>query len=251
MARKPGELSAVLKVGEVAERTGLTVRTLHHYDEIGLMKPSRRTGKGQRLYSRDDLERLQKIVSLRQLGFSLDEIARLLQGTGAALSTVVELHLKGVKERLEQTQDLYQRLQAMAELLRSGEAPSLDDLLASIKETVMYEKYFTQEQIEQLRNRAAQLPTAEAWRDVAAAVRGEFDKGTPPAAPSMQALARKWRDLVNGITGGDAGIRQGLVALHNAEADVAARFFGPVVDDSVLKYIAEAVSLLPSDSSKR
>ena len=61
-----------LKIGELASRTGLTVRTLHHYDEIGLLKPSHRTDSGHRLYTVRDLGRLQQIVSLRQLGFSLD-----------------------------------------------------------------------------------------------------------------------------------------------------------------------------------
>ena len=57
-----------IKVGEVAKRTGLSVRTLHHYDEIGLLSPSRRTASGHRLYGAGELARLQQIKSLRQLG---------------------------------------------------------------------------------------------------------------------------------------------------------------------------------------
>lgn len=63
-----------LKVGELAERTGLSVRTLHHYDEIGLLSPVGRTGSGHRLYGGEELTRLAQIVSLRQLGLSLDAI---------------------------------------------------------------------------------------------------------------------------------------------------------------------------------
>lgn len=62
------------KVGDLAGRTGLSVRTLHHYDEIGLLSPSGRTGSGHRLYSAEDVLRLQRIRSLRALGFSLEEI---------------------------------------------------------------------------------------------------------------------------------------------------------------------------------
>ena len=62
------------KVGALARQTGLTVRTLHHYDEIGLLAPSLRTGAGHRLYTADDLGRLLQILSLRQLGLSLDEV---------------------------------------------------------------------------------------------------------------------------------------------------------------------------------
>ncbi|MCH7995122.1 MAG: MerR family transcriptional regulator, partial [Planctomycetes bacterium] len=62
------------KVGELATQTGVSVRTLHDYDEIGLLSPSQRTGSGHRLYGADDVVRLQQIKSCRQLGFSLAEI---------------------------------------------------------------------------------------------------------------------------------------------------------------------------------
>lgn len=62
------------KVGELAKSTGVSVRTLHHYDHIGLLTPSDHTETGHRLYTTDDIARLQQILSLRQLGFSLEEI---------------------------------------------------------------------------------------------------------------------------------------------------------------------------------
>jgi DNA-binding transcriptional MerR regulator len=65
-------------VGQVAERTGVTVRTLHHYDEIGLLSPSGRTAAGYRQYADADVERLAQIVRYRELSFGLDEIAKLL-----------------------------------------------------------------------------------------------------------------------------------------------------------------------------
>ncbi|MGO9884347.1 MAG: MerR family transcriptional regulator [Solirubrobacteraceae bacterium] len=77
-------------VSEVSELAGVTVRTLHHYDEIGLLRPSGRSDAGYRLYAREDLERLQEILVWRQLGFSLQEIGALLDDPGydrvAALS---------------------------------------------------------------------------------------------------------------------------------------------------------------------
>lgn len=65
-------------VGEVARRAGVTVRTLHHYDETGLLSPADRTAAGYRVYSYADLERLQRIVGYRRLGLSLDDIAAVL-----------------------------------------------------------------------------------------------------------------------------------------------------------------------------
>lgn len=63
-----------LKVGRLSQITGLSIRALHHYDEIGLLKPSLRTEAGHRLYARSDLERLQQIQSLKSMGISLDDI---------------------------------------------------------------------------------------------------------------------------------------------------------------------------------
>ena len=63
-----------IRVGELAKRTGVSVRTLHYYEEIGLLAPSRRSEAGYRLYGDADVVRLQQIMSLRQLGFSLEQI---------------------------------------------------------------------------------------------------------------------------------------------------------------------------------
>ena len=65
-------------VGQVARLAGITVRTLHHYDEIGLLTPGERTGSGYRRYTDDDLTRLQQVLLYRELGFPLDEIAVIL-----------------------------------------------------------------------------------------------------------------------------------------------------------------------------
>jgi DNA-binding transcriptional MerR regulator len=62
------------RIGVLAQRTGVTVRALRHYDALGLLKPSHRTDAGHRLYTRRDIERLQQIRSLRQLGLSLAEV---------------------------------------------------------------------------------------------------------------------------------------------------------------------------------
>src|SRR4249919_692279 len=82
-----------LKVGELARRTGLTIRTLHHYDEIGLLKPSQHTDSGHRLYTADDVARLQQVISLRQLGFSLEQVHDCLTRAEFAPLEVIRLHV--------------------------------------------------------------------------------------------------------------------------------------------------------------
>ncbi|HSI80282.1 MAG TPA: MerR family transcriptional regulator, partial [Solirubrobacterales bacterium] len=65
-------------VGRLAALAGITVRTLHHYDEIGLLAPSERSKSGYRLYGPGDVGRLREILTYRELGFGLEEIAALL-----------------------------------------------------------------------------------------------------------------------------------------------------------------------------
>lgn len=72
-------------VGELSKLTGVTVRTLHHYDEIGLCRPSQRTATGYRMYDEADVLRLQQVLVLRELGMPLSEIPAALEGDRAIL----------------------------------------------------------------------------------------------------------------------------------------------------------------------
>src|SRR6201988_5280420 len=90
-----------LKVGELAQRTGLTIRTLHHYDEIGLLKPSLHTDAGHRLYTAADVARLQQVLSLRQLGFGLEEIRDCLDRPGFSPLEVIGMHVARLREQIE------------------------------------------------------------------------------------------------------------------------------------------------------
>src|SRR2546423_6123298 len=107
------------KVGQLAKRTGISVRTLHHYDQIGLLTPSHRTEAGHRLYDRDDVVRLQQIVMLRQLGFALDEIGAALRRADTALPRLIDLHLGRLRQQIERERRLYARLEQMSAWLRA------------------------------------------------------------------------------------------------------------------------------------
>jgi MerR family transcriptional regulator, thiopeptide resistance regulator len=93
-----------LTVGVVAERFGITVRTLHHYDEIGLLTPSRRAASGYRVYTSADLSRLSQIIVYRRLELSLDEIASLLND-GSEVSHLVRQRER-VMSRLDEMKGL-------------------------------------------------------------------------------------------------------------------------------------------------
>lgn len=111
----------MLTVGQVAEKFGVTVRTLHHYDEIGLLAPSERSGAGYRLYTDDDITRLQHVVVYRRLGFPLEQISDLLE-TGAGHRVVEHLRRQraAVMTRLDEMRDLVTALDRAMEKEMTG-----------------------------------------------------------------------------------------------------------------------------------
>jgi DNA-binding transcriptional MerR regulator len=214
------------KVGELAKRTGLTVRTLHHYDQVGLLSPSHRTAAGHRLYVEADVARLQQITSLRSLGFPLEEIRDVLnQGRMSALQ-VVQLHAERLREQVKSQQRLVERLDALAEGLRMAETVSAEQLIQTIEEITMFEKYYTQEQLDYLAQRREQVGEARIkeveaeWPRLMDEVRAEMDRGTDPCDPRVQEMARRWNGLIEEFTGGNEGVRQSLGNLYQNESTV-------------------------------
>ena len=198
------------KVGELAERLGLTVRTLHHWDDLGLLRPSRRTQAGHRLYGEDDLVRLQRILSLRQIGLSLDEIRVWLDRADRSLVDDLEQHLERVRREIVQRLDLCQRLERVARRLRATGTISVDALLDSLEATMEAEKYFTPEQMAELKRREQEVGPHEieavqrSWEEIIPQVRVAMASGADPASPEVQALAARWMELVQQFTQGNA-----------------------------------------------
>ena len=124
------------KVGELAKATGLTVRTLHYYEEIGLLVPSARSAAGHRLYDDADVERLYRISLLRRLGLPLGEIASALDDPAWNLRAAMSSHLGELDRRLEASTRLRGRLtQLLASL--GGDGPDGDEFLELLEEMTM------------------------------------------------------------------------------------------------------------------
>src|SRR6476646_6919065 len=149
--------SEALKVGELARRTGLTVRTLHHYDEIGLLRPSLHTGTGHRLYAAEDVARLQLIVSLRQLGFSLEQVRAALDRADFSPLEVIRLHVARLREQIALQQGLCERLTGLAGLFEKAGEVSAEQFLQTIEVMTMIENYYTPEQLAQLQQRSKEI----------------------------------------------------------------------------------------------
>jgi DNA-binding transcriptional MerR regulator len=202
------------KVGEVARRAGLTVRTLHHWDAIGLVVPSERTEAGYRVYSDADVRRLYRVVALKGLGLSLDEIRRLVDSGGDGLADTIRIQL----ERLDAEAAAAARLRTrLAALLDRVETASTDDVMEVIE---MTSRYYTPEQQAEFEARREALgddglaKTHEAWADVAAKLRALCDDGVDPADPRVQEQIDIAEELIDQFTGGDQATREALGRMY-------------------------------------
>jgi MerR family transcriptional regulator, thiopeptide resistance regulator len=128
-----------LRVGELAASSGLSVRTLHHYDHIGLLAPSGHTGSGHRLYTTADIRRLQQILSLRSVGFALDEIKQALDHETLSLHDVTALHIKRIREQMSMQKTLLQRLEMIEQRILSSRQLTIDHYIETIEAIVMSE----------------------------------------------------------------------------------------------------------------
>ena len=108
------------QVSEVARLAHVTVRTLHHYDEIGLLVPSERRPNGYRLYSRDDLERLQQILVLRELEFGLDAIRALLEAPAHERMLAMRAQRDRLEEQLRKTEAVIRAVDRMLDTMEEG-----------------------------------------------------------------------------------------------------------------------------------
>lgn len=131
------------KVGELARLTGLTIRTLRYYDQISLFSPSEHTEAGHRLYNQTDLSRLQQILSLKELGLSLEEIRSALEGAYYDPSRVVSLQIVRLKENIQLQQTMLQELERVWEMMQQNRPLTLDDFTHLLELTKKRnEKYF-------------------------------------------------------------------------------------------------------------
>ena len=225
------------KIGELARRTGLTVRTLHHYDEIGLLAPAHRSTGGHRVYGEDDVRRLYRIVSLRSLGFPLDAIAGALDHEDFDPRAAVADHLSRLEDQIERDRTLRRTLRSLLERLET------DDFLTTIEEITMHQRYYTPEQLAQLERRREELgedaihDVEREWGEIFAALRAEMAKGTDPADPRLKPIGDRAHELLEMFTGGDPGILASLKRMYeNEDPEKVSR---GMADAEVMEYLTQ------------
>jgi MerR family transcriptional regulator, thiopeptide resistance regulator len=232
---------ALYQASEFAKLTGVTVRALHHYDRLGLLKPSGRTASGYRLYGAKDFARLQQIVTLKFIGLSLKQIKEVLDRDSFDLSTALRLQREILGEKRRHL-DMAIRAIEKAERLMARDGEPDWETFAKIIEVINMQndwewtkKYYTEEQLQELAQRATPELLESAQRDWAILLK-EVDaavaEGVDPSSERAQALSRRWSALIESFTGGNPGIAESLSNLYKDQANWPAHAQKPFSDDA-------------------
>jgi DNA-binding transcriptional MerR regulator len=220
---KPGT-TKLYQAREFAELAGVTVRALHHYDRLGLLKPSYRSEAGYRLYSERDLVHLEQIVVLKFLGLPLKSIGTLLQRDQDTLPDTLRRQQVVLVDKRNQLDKAIDAIATTRQALIASTDPDWTLITQVIRRIAMQSdagwanKYYSEEGKAKVEERKAvwspelQARVTQDWnelfRDVEAAL------GEDSASPKAQALAERWRKLVSQFTGGDPEIQNGLNKMY-------------------------------------
>ena len=140
------------KIGELASQCGITVRTLHHYHQIGLLVPLEFTESGHRLYTKADVAKLQQILSLKQLGLSLEEIHNFMENPNYNPLPVVQAQLEMINKQIKLKEQLRYELEQLQTLLSTNQNINTEQLLKIMELIRMNESnYLAPEMIEKMR----------------------------------------------------------------------------------------------------
>jgi len=227
-----------LKVGELAKRSGLTVRALHHYDNIGLLCPSGRSEGGYRLYSRDDVARLHGIQTLRRLGLPLGDVAQLLDGGAVTLPAILGHQIGALDQQIAQAQDLRERLSVLQIILAGGGQPELDDWLTSLSLMSTFEKYFSAAELKLVFERWRRSEVE--WPPLLQAIRDAMARGVPPDSIDVQPLARRWIEVATRWMKGDLALLRRWRNMLREQPSVP---LPSGMDRALLEYIDQAVQM--------
>jgi DNA-binding transcriptional MerR regulator len=247
--------SDLFTVSRFAELAGVTVRALHHYDRLGLLKPSGRTGAGYRLYTSRDLARLQQIVTLKFIGFSLEQIGEILDRKPFDLKSALHTQRQIIADKRRHLAVVMRAIEgAERALARSRECDwekfrKIIEVIEMQNNTDWMKQYYGDKTWKKIQERRPQWSPelqeqatkdwTQLFRDVEAAL------GEDPSSPKAQELAARWRKLIESFTGEDGEISAGLGKLYADRANWPAGFqqqMAPFSNPKVMEFIHKAIA---------
>ena len=238
----------LMKIGDLADLFGVTVRTLHYYHQIGLLIPSQTTASGHRLYNENDVKRLYQIITLKNFGFSLEEIGKMTSSTDSDPLVLINLQVQKAAEALEFQQALYNRLVEVQKKLKAESSPSLADMVALI-EIAQHnsQNYLTQEQIAQLKSLYSsfsieqEVNMKKEWQSFVARLGVCKEENKPVDSDDMQELAAYWQDFLKTFSDIDQDI---VDAAHKFHAENKDPHLNYGLTHELYEYLSQAIEAM-------
>ena len=227
----------LIQVGELAKRAGLTVRTLHHYEQTGLLTPSARSEAGYRLYNLSAVQRLHMIKALAQAGLTLATIKDYLDRQTLSLPELLTQQIDMLNAQLRDVGRLRDRLLVLREALASGNEPDLESWLQTLELMKMYDRWFSQQELAALPFAAQDEQRAQAWRELTEEVQTLMASGCPTDSPQAMRLATRWMERLEQDTAGRPEFLTRLNEMHAAEPQMVEQ---TGVTPAIIAYITEA-----------
>lgn len=238
---------------QFAELSKVTVRTLHHYDRIGVLKPTHYDRNGFRLYGEADFARLQQITTLKFIGFSLNQIKEILRGKEFDLAETLQLQRKIIqaqRNRLNLVLEAINRAEKVFEQDGATDWESFNQIIEVInmeQNMDWTKKYYSdsaQAKIEERKNLWSpelQERVTRDWNELTKDIEAAIADGAAPSDERAQKLAARWNALINEFTGGDKEIREGLNKMYADEKNWQKTSWKKPYSDEVQNFIVEAM----------
>lgn len=235
----------LLKVGQLAKQICLSVRTLHHYDEIGLLSPSVRTDAGHRLYNTKDISRLHRIQALKQLGLSLQQIAEIIQANSQPLPEIIAQQIINLEREMEQASQLKAKLIKLQDSLRMDDEPDMASWLDTLALMNVYEKYLTADEIEELNSHALAVKheIEYEWPEMVKKLQAMMDQKTPPDDSDAKAFVILWTEMLERLVGHNSHLLLKINAMSNEMEMQMQRGISP----AMAKYLGDVMGAIHRD----
>ena len=248
-------------VKQLSDLAEVSVRTLHYYDEIGLLNPTKVGANGYRYYDDAALLRLQQILFYREIGLELMQIKEILDREALDLATMLRLQREIIKEKRRHLDKAIEAIEKVERAFAANGDPDWESFKRIIEvinmqnETKWTDKYYSEEARRAIEERAKnwtpemQAKAEQDWAALIKEVQTAVDEGEDPASEKARSLAARWSELIRGFTGGNPAIQEGLNKLYSDEANWPSTFQKPFSDEAAA-FIMKAMAISKGEASQ-
>lgn len=230
----PASPPALLRVGELARRVHMTVRALHHYDDIGLLRPRHRSAAGYRLYAQEDIARLQHIQALRSLGLGLAQIGRLLDEHPQDIAPLLRRHIQQLDQEIERQRQMRDGLYSLLDTTGTS-----SDWHGRLELIALCNRYLAPQDKQALPLLEADGRLRAPWRRRLRGLERLRLSGVPADHPHARRAARRWMIALEEETRRDPALFQQLRRMFKDEPALGRRTgLSPELDQYLLRAYA-------------